>query len=37
MGWNILVVWECEIKSKKDRPARLERLYNQITAHKPAG
>ena len=37
MGWNILVMWECEIKSKKDRPARLERLYNQITAHKPAG
>jgi len=29
-GWNILTVWECEIKNKSDRLARLEELTRQI-------
>jgi DNA mismatch endonuclease (patch repair protein) len=28
-GWNIVIVWECEIK-KAVRQKRLERLYEQI-------
>lgn len=29
-GWNVFVVWECELK-KKTREARLEQLYIEIT------
>jgi DNA mismatch endonuclease (patch repair protein) len=29
-GWNVLVVWECELK-KNIRDGRLEHLYQQIT------
>lgn len=30
-GWKVIRVWECEIKTKMSRDARLERLYNEIT------
>lgn len=30
MGWNIVIVWECELK-KKSRNKRLEALIKQIT------
>ena len=30
MGWNVIVVWECELK-KAAREETLERLYNEIT------
>ena len=29
MGWNVIVVWECELK-KGAREETLERLYNEI-------
>ncbi len=29
-GWNVIVVWECELK-KTVREERLERLYHEIT------
>ena len=29
-GWNVIVVWECEIRLKKDRDAALLRLEQQI-------
>ena len=28
-GWNVIVVWECEL-GKKTRDERLERLYHEI-------
>lgn len=32
MGWNVIIVWECELK--KDRYEQtLENLYNQITSN----
>ncbi|MDJ0305105.1 very short patch repair endonuclease [Dehalobacter sp.] len=30
MGWRVIVIWECELKSKVKK-ATLERLYNDIT------
>lgn len=33
MGWNVIVVWECELK-KAAREETLERLYNEITNDK---
>ena len=32
-GWNVIVVWECEISRKTDREERLERLENEIRHH----
>lgn len=32
-GWNVIVVWECELK-KATRQERLKRLYEQITNNK---
>lgn len=29
MGWNVLVIWECQLK-KKVRESELEKLYNDI-------
>lgn len=29
-GWNVLTVWECEIKSKTDREGRLNKLVTEI-------
>ena len=29
MGWNVLVIWECELK-KQDRDVRLAELYSEI-------
>ena len=31
LGWNVLVVWECQLKKDK-REETLEELYNQITS-----
>ena len=30
LGWNVIVVWECELR-KDRREKRLEELYHQIT------
>lgn len=29
-GWRVIRIWECEIKTKKKREERLERLYREI-------
>ena len=29
-GWNVIVVWGCEIKNKKEREKRLNLLVDQI-------
>ena len=31
MGWNVITIWECELKKDK-REQTLEDLYNQITS-----
>ena len=31
MGWNVITVWECELKKEK-REQTLEELYSQITS-----
>lgn len=33
MGWNVIIVWECELKKDK-REQTLEDLYNQITSER---
>jgi len=33
-GWNIIVLWQCEISSKKKREDRLERLIEEINANR---
>lgn len=30
MGWNVIIVWECQLKKDK-REQTLEKLYEQIT------
>jgi DNA mismatch endonuclease (patch repair protein) len=30
MGWNVIIVWECEIANKRKREERLSRLENEI-------
>lgn len=29
-GWNVIIIWQCEIKSKNNREKRLELLINEI-------
>jgi len=29
-GWNVIIIWLCEIKNKSDRVRRLERLIGEI-------
>jgi len=29
-GWNVIIVWQCEIKNKKSKEARLNRLLGEI-------
>ena len=31
LGWNVIVVWECEISTKKKRIDRLTKLDNEIS------
>ena len=33
VGWNVIVVWECELK-KQSRTERLDKLYLEITQSK---
>ncbi len=33
-GWNVIVVWQCEIASTKKREVRLERLIEEINANR---
>ncbi len=33
MGWNVITVWECELK-KDNRDETLDKLYDQITSKK---
>lgn len=30
-GWRVIRIWECEVRTKSNREATLERLYRQIT------
>lgn len=30
-GWRVIRIWECEVKTKATREARLEQLYQEIT------
>ena len=32
-GWNVIVVWECEISRKKDQADRLSRLEEEIQSN----
>jgi DNA mismatch endonuclease (patch repair protein) len=34
MGWKVIVVWECEIKSKKNREERLNYLVDEIITNR---
>jgi DNA mismatch endonuclease (patch repair protein) len=36
MGWNVIVLWECEIQGKAGRP-RLVRLISEILGHEALG
>lgn len=29
-GWNVIVIWQCEIKSQKPQKERLDKLINEI-------
>lgn len=31
-GWNVIIVWECEIKNKGDRDIRLSKLIGEINS-----
>lgn len=31
MGWNVIVVWQCELRNENLRKKRLEALINQIS------
>ena len=35
-GWNVINVWECEIKNIKERLTNLERLYHEIIIKNPS-
>ena len=30
LGWKVIIVWECEIKTKTEMESRLRDLYNSI-------
>lgn len=30
IGWRVLIVWECELKTQEKREQRLKRLYYEI-------
>ena len=32
MGWNIIIIWQCEIKTKKKQKERLKKLIDEIWA-----
>lgn len=32
MGWNVIVIWECEVSRKTAREERLQRLEQEINA-----
>jgi len=32
-GWNVIAVWQCEIKNKTNREKRLEKLVHEIKCH----
>ena len=31
MGWHVLIIWECQLKTKEQRENNLCSLYDQIT------
>ena len=35
-GWNVINVWECEIKNIKERLTNLERVYHEIIIKNPS-
>lgn len=32
MGWNVIIIWQCEIKTKKKQEERLKKLIDEIWA-----
>jgi len=32
MGWNVISIWQCEIKTKKKQEERLKKLIDEIWA-----
>lgn len=30
LGWNVIIVWQCELNNKLNRQIRLDQLVNQI-------
>ncbi len=34
MGWNVIVIWQCEIKNLKPRNIRFEKLLTELTSLK---
>ena len=34
-GWNVIVVWECELKTAIDKKLRMEHLVQEIKSQKP--
>jgi DNA mismatch endonuclease (patch repair protein) len=34
-GWNVIVVWECELKTKEKRKVRLRQISEQIQGKNP--
>lgn len=33
MGWDILVVWECEVQNENDLPIRIENFLGRVAAN----
>ncbi len=34
-GWNVIVVWECELKTAIDKKLRMEHLVQEIISQQP--
>ena len=33
-GWNVIIVWQCEIKNKNERNIRLNKLIGELKANR---
>ena len=33
-GWNVIIIWQCEIKNQADRKKKLETVINEIRSGK---
>lgn len=34
-GWNVIVIWECELKTAANRAERMQRLVKELQTQKP--